>query len=57
MFKERCLAGEAATVTAGGTGLGLSMARRFAELGVNLCLTSRDPDHLEPAEGELRKKG
>ena len=57
MFKERCFAGRAAIVTGGGTGLGFSMARRLAELGADLVLTSRDPAHLEGPAAELRKHG
>jgi len=51
------LAGKHAIVTGGGTGLGLSMALKFAELGANLVLTSRDPSHIEPACEKVRAKG
>lgn len=57
MFKERCLAGRTAIVTGGGTGLGLSMALKFAELGADLVITSRDPAHTEPACAKIREKG
>jgi NAD(P)-dependent dehydrogenase (short-subunit alcohol dehydrogenase family) len=57
MFKERCLAGRTAIVTGGGTGLGLAMSRKLADLGANLVLASRDPAHTETAAAELRDKG
>lgn len=57
MFKENCLDGQTVIVTGGGTGLGKSMALRFAELGANLVITSRNLEHLEPAAEEIRKLG
>jgi NAD(P)-dependent dehydrogenase (short-subunit alcohol dehydrogenase family) len=57
MFKEKCLDGRTAIVTGGGTGLGLSMAKKFVELGANLVLTSQDPTHTEPACEEIRARG
>lgn len=57
MFKDQCLEGRTIIVTGGGTGLGKSMAKRFAELGGNLVLTSRNLDHLEPAADEIRALG
>lgn len=57
MFKEQCLEGRTVVVTGGGTGLGKSMALRFAELGANLVLTSRNLEHLEPAADEIRRLG
>lgn len=57
MFKERCLEGRTAIVTGGGTGLGRSMALKFADLGANLVLASRKPEHVEPACDEVRKRG
>lgn len=57
MFKESCLQGRTAIVTGGGTGLGLSMALKLAELGANLVLTSRNPAHIEPACEKARERG
>ncbi|MEZ4308517.1 MAG: SDR family oxidoreductase [Polyangiaceae bacterium] len=57
MLKEGTLAGRTALVTGGGTGLGLSMALKFAELGANLALVSRNPEHIEPACEKVRAKG
>lgn len=44
-------------VTGGGTGLGLSMAMRLAELGANLVLSSRERAHVEPACDRARALG
>ena len=41
MFDAKLLKGKNIIVTGGGTGLGKSMATRFAELGANLVITSR----------------
>lgn len=57
MFKDRCLEGRTALVTGGGTGLGLSMALRFAELGANLVIASRSAEHLEHAQKAIAGKG
>jgi NAD(P)-dependent dehydrogenase (short-subunit alcohol dehydrogenase family) len=57
MFKERCLAGRTAVVTGGGTGLGLAMALKFADLGANLVLASRDPAHVQTAAEQIAARG
>lgn len=57
MLKEGTLAGRTALITGGGTGLGLSMALKFADLGANLALVSRDPAHIEPACEKVRERG
>ncbi len=57
MFRSDLLKDQVIIVTGGGTGLGRSMATRFAELGARLVLTSRSLDHLEPAAVEMRKIG
>ena len=46
-----------AVVTGGGTGLGKSMATRFAELGANLVITSRREGVISEAAKELQKSG
>ncbi len=47
MFTADLLDGQTAIITGGGTGLGLAMARRFASLGANVVLASRNQSHLD----------
>ena len=42
-------------VTGGGQGIGLGVARAFAEEGANLCITGRNLDKLEKAAAEIKK--
>jgi NAD(P)-dependent dehydrogenase (short-subunit alcohol dehydrogenase family) len=53
MFRPDLLAGKRILVTGGGTGLGRSMARRFAELGASLVLAGRRGDVLEDAARDI----
>jgi len=55
MFDTGLLKGKNIIVTGGGTGLGKSMATRFAELGANLIITSRREDVINDTAKELRK--
>ena len=57
MFDEKLLKGKNIIVTGGGTGLGKSMATRFAELGANLVITSRREGVISEAAKELQKRG
>ena len=57
MFDAKLLKGKNIIVTGGGTGLGKSMATRFAELGANLVITSRREGVISQAAKELQKSG
>src|SRR3989338_1707592 len=57
MFQKDLLKNKTILITGGGTGLGKSMALRFAELGANIVITSRKQEVLEKAAGEIEKKG
>lgn len=57
MFQKDLLKGKNILITGGGTGLGKSMALRFAELGANLIITGRRQEVLEAAAKELEAKG
>ncbi len=57
MFESGLLKDKTIVVTGGGTGLGKSMATRFAELGANLVITSRRQDVIGNTAEELRQYG
>ncbi|HYL85079.1 MAG TPA: SDR family oxidoreductase [Candidatus Angelobacter sp.] len=57
MFKEDLLTGRAIFLTGGGTGLGRSMALRFAELGARLFLVGRREDPLRETCDEIMRLG
>ena len=57
MFDKQLLNDKSIIVTGGGTGLGKSMATRFAELGADLVITSRRQDVIEKTAEELREHG
>jgi len=57
MFQTDLLKGRTILITGGGTGLGRSMALRFAELGANLFLAGRREEPLKEAVGAIRAKG
>jgi NAD(P)-dependent dehydrogenase (short-subunit alcohol dehydrogenase family) len=57
MFDKELLKGKSIIVTGGGTGLGKSMATRFAELGANLVITSRRQEVIDKTAEELRDHG
>ena len=57
MFESGLLKGKTIIVTGGGTGLGKSMATRFAELGADLVLSSRRQEVIDETADELRQHG
>ena len=57
MFDKQLLNDKSIIVTGGGTGLGKSMALRFAELGAGLVITSRRKEVIEKTAEELREHG
>ncbi|CAN5438760.1 SDR family oxidoreductase [soil metagenome] len=57
MFKEDTLKNEVILITGGGSGLGLSMAHKFAELGADLAICGRTEEKLRKAVDELEIHG
>jgi NAD(P)-dependent dehydrogenase (short-subunit alcohol dehydrogenase family) len=57
MFQSDLFKGRTILITGGGTGLGRSMALRFAELGAKIFLAARRPEPLEETSKEIRAKG
>ena len=57
MFQSNLLKGRTILVTGGGTGLGRSMALRFAELGANLFLIGRRSEPLAETTKEIQETG
>ena len=57
MFDKELLKDKSIIITGGGTGLGKSMATRFAELGANLVITSRRQEVIDKTAEELRDHG
>jgi 3-oxoacyl-[acyl-carrier protein] reductase len=51
------LSGRRAIVTGGSKGIGLSIARTFAEEGADVAICARDPEPLAHAVEELRSRG
>src|SRR2546430_7122974 len=57
MFHKDLLKGRAVFLTGGGTGLGKSMALRFAELGARIFLVGRREDSLRETCEEIHRIG
>jgi peroxisomal 2,4-dienoyl-CoA reductase len=57
VFAPNLLAGKAALVTGGGTGICRGIAQAFARAGADVAITSRRREHLEPAAAELESLG
>ena len=56
-FVDGLLAGRAAFVTGGGTGITGGVARALAEAGAQVALVSRKLEHLEPAAQRINEAG
>ncbi|MGH9745234.1 MAG: SDR family oxidoreductase [Candidatus Acidiferrales bacterium] len=57
MFQPDLLKSRTILITGGGTGLGRSMALRFAELGANIFLLGRREDPLKQTTADISSKG
>ena len=55
MFETGLLRGKRVLITGGGTGLGLSMGKRFLELGASLAICGRREEVLKQAVAELEQ--
>ena len=57
MFKKDILKNKVILITGGGTGLGKSMAMRFAELGASLVIASRRKDVISKTTSQIKEIG
>jgi NAD(P)-dependent dehydrogenase (short-subunit alcohol dehydrogenase family) len=57
MFQSDLLQDRTVLVTGGGSGLGLSMARKFAALGARVAITGRNQERLDEAAKEIDASG
>ncbi|MFT5441192.1 MAG: peroxisomal 2,4-dienoyl-CoA reductase [Myxococcota bacterium] len=57
IFRPDILAGKAALVTGGGTGIGKQIARTLGGHGARICIASRKQDVLEATAAELKAEG
>ncbi|HEX3534691.1 MAG TPA: SDR family oxidoreductase [Gemmatimonadaceae bacterium] len=57
VFEKKTLEGKTAVVTGGGSGINLSIAKRFAEHGARVALIGRTKDKLDAAAAEISATG
>ncbi len=57
MLPDGALAGKAAIITGGATGLGKAMAKEFARLGADIVIASRKQENLDKAADEIAAYG
>lgn len=57
MFTEDTLAGRAALITGGGTGIGLEIASAYARLGASVMLVGRNEERVQAAAEALNRDG
>jgi FlaA1/EpsC-like NDP-sugar epimerase len=55
--RQANLAGRVVLITGGSRGLGLVLARKFAQEGCRLVLAARDAQELVRAQQDLRQRG
>lgn len=56
-FRAELLAGKTVLITGGGTGLGRSMALRYASLGAKVAIVGRRPEPLQTTAADIEKAG